>query len=193
MVVEMKVSETLTTIVDHSRIEELLTYPTWSAHVNPHGKFYVVCGVPREDGSRKTTGLHQVVLGIGGGKLVPDHIDQNPLNNTLCNLRPSTSVINGNNRSLNRNNTSGVNGVIHRVTAKRKDYLVTRKLKGKTTFKVFGYGPKSLFSQEEQFKRAVAYREELDIQSGCTNGRPIDVIETEYSRLCMRIDNKTQD
>ena len=44
-----------------------------------------------------------------------DHIDNNPLNNCLFNLRFATIAENQHNKSLNRNNSSGVKGVSWRA------------------------------------------------------------------------------
>lgn len=42
---------------------------------------------------------------------VVDHIDQNTLNNSYDNLRDVSKLVNSHNRSMQRNNSSGVNGV----------------------------------------------------------------------------------
>jgi len=48
-----------------------------------------------------------------------DHIDQNKSNNTWANLRKASCIINGKNRKINTNNTSGFNGVCY-ITGRKK-------------------------------------------------------------------------
>jgi hypothetical protein len=48
-----------------------------------------------------------------------DHIDHIRSNNAWCNLREANPAENGKNRSLNSNNTSGVNGVFFHKTRQR--------------------------------------------------------------------------
>ena len=52
-----------------------------------------------------------------------DHIDGNPFNNRLVNLRSVTSQVNHQNRRLNSNNTSGHLGVYHLRSGKWKAVL----------------------------------------------------------------------
>lgn len=56
---------------------------------------------------------HQIIWAIANGKYADllDHIDGDGLNNCLDNLRESTITLNGRNRKLNSNNSSGNNGV----------------------------------------------------------------------------------
>jgi hypothetical protein len=42
-----------------------------------------------------------------------DHIDRNPANNRIANLRPASHALNGLNRTLQVNNRSGITGVVH--------------------------------------------------------------------------------
>lgn len=57
--------------------------------------------------------LHRVVYMMFKGRLpkLLDHIDGNPLNNRIENLRPCTQSQNAQNRKMQANNTSGIKGV----------------------------------------------------------------------------------
>jgi hypothetical protein len=64
---------------------------------------------------------HRLVFLYHHGYLpeVIDHIDCNPLNNHIDNLREATVQLNNYNRSLDRNNTSGVKGVSWNTRSKK--------------------------------------------------------------------------
>lgn len=65
--------------------------------------------------------VHKVVLALHGiyAENVVDHIDGNPFNNKLENLRYTSISINSRNRKKSKNNTSGINGV---SLVKNKEY-----------------------------------------------------------------------
>ena len=54
-----------------------------------------------------------------------DHIDNNPLNNRIENLRPATRKENGYNRSVQKNNNSGYKNVYWHKQAKRWSVTIT--------------------------------------------------------------------
>lgn len=59
--------------------------------------------------------VHRIVWEMHNGAIPSgmfiDHIDGDPFNNRLCNLRLATPIQNANNRALNKRNTSGKHGV----------------------------------------------------------------------------------
>jgi len=63
--------------------------------------------------NRKTYGVHRIVFLMFHGFIPPiiDHIDNNPLNNRVENLRAATRSSNGCNRRAASNNSSGVKNV----------------------------------------------------------------------------------
>lgn len=69
--------------------------------------------------NKKTYFAHRIICKINGilinDDLVVDHIDGNPSNNLLNNLRVVTNRVNSQNCSMSVNNTSGVTGVSYNV------------------------------------------------------------------------------
>lgn len=63
--------------------------------------------------NKKLVLLHRVVFLMHHGYLpnMVDHIDGNPLNNRIENLRPATRSENNQNRKTNKNTVSGIKGV----------------------------------------------------------------------------------
>ncbi len=102
-----------------------------------------------------------------------DHINHNGMDNRRCNLRNTTISANGNNRTLNSNSKTGVNGVNHLI--KVKCYRSAFKSFGKTTYKRYFYGERSRYTKEQAFAMAVAWRRSLDARTGCTNGHEVKV------------------
>ena len=71
--------------------------------------------------NKKLIALHRVIFAYHFGffpKLI-DHIDQNPLNNRIENLRPATVSQNACNSKIPSNNTSGIKGVYWHKKAKK--------------------------------------------------------------------------
>ena len=78
-------------------------------------------------------GVHQLVYLIHHGYIPEniDHIDGDPANNKIENLRPANYAQNGHNRKTNVNNTSGVKNVSKSPSGKWKVMLLK---KGKIVF-----------------------------------------------------------
>ena len=68
------------------------------------------------DRKRISIYLHRVISDVTNPKLVVDHIDGDPLNNSKSNLRVCTQQLNSCNRTiLNSNNKSGFRGVSYHI------------------------------------------------------------------------------
>ena len=76
----------------------------------------------RVNGKAKKLPVHRVIWFIHHGAipkdLVIDHIDRDPSNNSINNLRLVTMKQNAENRSMMKNNTSGFRGVHYDITNK---------------------------------------------------------------------------
>lgn len=71
--------------------------------------------------------MHRLILGAKSGEMV-DHINGNSLDNRRSNLRLATHKTNGQNRSKQRNNTTGFKGVNKYRNGKfRASIVVNRK------------------------------------------------------------------
>lgn len=125
----------------------------------------LMAGADRGDGyykicfKKKRYYAHRVVWELHNGKLSKgeqiDHIDQNPSNNRISNLRIATNSENNCNRSRQSNNTSGFKGVSwNKFTQSWEAYI---KLNGKRKF--LGY-----FLRKES--AALAYRLNAEMYHG---------------------------
>lgn len=84
----------------------------------------------RVNGKQKNIYIYTMIakrMGINAKRI--DHKDQNPLNNCRLNLRAATVSQNGQNRSANSNNTTGVKGVYFEKSSGR--YRAYIKVEGK--------------------------------------------------------------
>ena len=73
---------------------------------------------------------HRIIFALHHGYMPNfiDHIDGNKLNNNIDNLREATKTQNHYNKSLQKNNTSGVKGVVwHKASKKWAVKLVVNK------------------------------------------------------------------
>ncbi len=91
---------------------EWLSQSKWCATKAPTDKTHYAMGTEKHGKVWKTIYMHRLILGlkIGDGKFA-DHVDGDALNNQRSNLRICTKSQNQQNRSMYKNNTSGLKGV----------------------------------------------------------------------------------
>lgn len=115
--------------------------------------------------------------GIEPGNYDVDHIDGNPLNNRLLNLRLATRSQNCINTGKPKNNTSGFKGVsFHQKTSKwiaRIGYQCERKF--------LGYYSTAEEAAKAYNKAAIELFGEYALLNTFENGTPLGVLEEEYA------------
>lgn len=99
--------ETTVSDSDFTRLSQF----RWEFITDTRGRKYVMRRETR-DGKRVTLRMHREILGLAlFEETQVDHIDNNPLNNQRSNLRKCSLSENHRNRSMARNNSTGLKGV----------------------------------------------------------------------------------
>ena len=95
---------------------------------------------------------HRVVFMMFYGYLPKkiDHIDRNPSNNKIENLREATDSLNGHNKGKNKNNTSGVKGVYCYKGKWSAEITVNRKKHYLGRFDSIQYAEKALIAYRQK-------------------------------------------
>lgn len=103
-----------------------------SGTTNVHG--YVLIGVPGfwQIQAHKLAWIYVHGLTIGGAEI--DHIDTNPSNNAIGNLRLATSTQQKQNRSVQSNNRCGLKGAYFHACRKGKKWRSQIKVGGRLIF-----------------------------------------------------------
>lgn len=115
----------------------------------------------RNASSRRVTKIHNVLC---KDLKVVDHINGDPLDNRRCNLRDGSKGVNGYNRRLRSNNTSGYNG----ISCRRNTIIFNWREQGKDYSKCFGYNRYG--SREAALTAALQFRDETYRRIGNFNG-----------------------
>lgn len=163
-VIEIQLTKGNTTIIDAAD-KDLVMKDKWFSC-----KGYAKSNRP----NWKSFGLHQLIM---GAKNI-DHTNRLKFDNRRCNLRKSTDKEQSNNKGMQRNNKSGVNGVYERES---RHHWVSQwqDADNEQCEKTFSYGPrsKSKDTNEEAFQKACTHRKAMDLITGSTNGHPPKEVE----------------
>ena len=112
MVKKIQLTQGKETLVDDEDYDELAKYSWGACYDADTNSYYVRRGARTSDGRNTTIGMHQHIMGFPSKKgMKVDHINHNPLDNRRCNLRVCSNSSNRANHRLQKNNSSGLNGV----------------------------------------------------------------------------------
>lgn len=155
--IEVKLTKDQVMITDYKFLDVIEKYPLFSSKSEgENSKYYVSMMIGKEQKQ-----FHNFIT---GWKMV-DHIDRNPMNNCLSNLREATHKLNNNNRT--KSDTS--NAIILGVTYSEKDNAYKARIKqdGKEITKQFSI---KKYGKEEALRLAIETRREFNRAYNCLNG-----------------------
>ena len=109
---------------------------------------------------------HRIIYEMHHGEiptgLLIDHIDGNPSNNNINNLRIVTHSVNNKNSKISSDNTTGVTGVLYNTKTNKYgvfyEYYVAQWTDGKVKNKHFSI---KKLGEDEAFKQASDYRDKM--------------------------------
>ena len=130
--------------------------PLIDALKDENSKYYVCIEV--------SGAMHKYHKFITGWNMV-DHIDRNPMNNCLSNLREATHKLNNNNRTKSETSNAIELGVTY--SAKDDAYKARIKQDGKEISKQFSV---KKYGKDEALRLAIETRKEFNIAYNCLNG-----------------------
>ncbi len=102
--------------------------------------------------------IYEIFYGPVGDKMIVDHLDRNPFNNNILNLKLKTVAENNRNMSRKVDNKTGVTGVCLIQQEGNLYYLATWSENNKHKKKTFSC---KKFGKEQAFKLAIDYRNEM--------------------------------
>lgn len=136
------------------------------------------------EGKRTAYRVHRIIAVLHGMKVndfVIDHIDGNPLNNCIENLRVTTQAVNNRNKKVRFNSPYGIAGVTFHRNGNNDEFWARYMLNGKEKAKTFSIRRLGIM---EAFKQAVIYRQRAIIElnaQGCDYSARHTVISTASS------------
>lgn len=155
--IEVKLTKDQIMTTDYKFIDTIEKYPLFSSKSEGESsKYYVSMMIGKEQKQ-----FHNFITGWG----MVDHIDRNPMNNCLSNLREATHKLNNNNRTKSETSNAIELGVTY--SAKDDAYKARIKQDGKEISKQFSV---KKYGKDEALRLAIETRREFNIAYNCLNG-----------------------
>lgn len=155
--IEVKLTKDQIMTTDYKFIDTIDKYPLFSSKSEgDSSKYYVSMMIGKEQKQ-----FHNFITGWS----MVDHIDRNPMNNCLSNLREATHKLNNNNRTKSETSNAIEFGVTY--SAKDDAYKARIKQDGKEISKQFSV---KKYGKDEALRLAIETRREFNIAYNCLNG-----------------------
>lgn len=155
--IEVKLTKDQIMITDYKFLDIIEKYSLFSSKSEGEtSKYYVSMMIGKEQKQ-----FHNFITGW----LMVDHIDRNPMNNCLSNLREATHKLNNNNRTKSETSNAVELGVTY--SAKDDAYKARIKQDGKEISKQFSV---KKYGKDEALRLAIETRREFNIAYNCFNG-----------------------
>lgn len=155
--IEVKLTKDQIMTTDYKFIVTIDKYPLFSSKSEgDSSKYYVSMMIGKEQKQ-----FHNFITGWS----MVDHIDRNPMNNCLSNLREATHKLNNNNRTKSETSNAIELGVTY--SAKDDAYKARIKQDGKEISKQFSV---KKYGKDEALRLAIETRKEFNIAYNCLNG-----------------------
>lgn len=155
--IEVKLTKDQIMTTDYKFLNTIEKYRLFATKNSDENSKYYVC-------IEVSGAMHKYHKFITGWAMV-DHIDRNPMNNCLSNLREATHKLNNNNRTKSETSNAIELGVTY--SAKDDAYKARIKQDGKEITKQFSV---KKYGKDEALRLAIETRKEFNIAYNCLNG-----------------------